>query len=162
MPKRKSKDTKDTKDTKVAPTKKAKREDPPPKDTKPAPPTADEVIKAWIEKVRYLASDQLQSIFVLSENILKINGSCETLWTRTDMENMFVDIWNDINHGLEDEIDDHSEIVDVMLGVIEENGVREMLLEMFADAGIDKDKHWNEAGRGLWVGWTDQLKFIKL
>lgn len=166
MPKRK---TKDTKDTKPAPAKKAKQEDqseapqlaPPPKVNK-SEASADELIKSWFEKVRYMATDQIQAIFALNENTLKNTVACETLWTRADMGDMFVDIWNDINHGLEDEIDDHSDLVDVMLGVIEEEGVREKLLEMFADAKIDKEKHWNDAGRTLWAGWTNELKFIKL
>ena len=84
------------------------------------------------------------------------------MWTRTDMENLFIDIWNDVNRGLEDEIDTHSELVDLMLGVIEEKMVREKLLEMATDAGFEKKELWDHAGKMLWNGWTEELKYIKL
>lgn len=177
MPKRKA-SSKDTKTTAIKKSKQDPKVQPkvppevqpevqpevPPEVPPEAPPEApgDKLIKSWFKNIRYLASDQIQSIYMLRDNTNEINAACETLWTRVDMENIFVNIWNDVNNVLEDEIDTHSELLDLMLGVIEERMVREKLLEMIADAGIEKKELWERAGKVLWTGWTEELKYIKL
>jgi len=40
--------------------------------------------------------------------------------------------------------------------------VREKLIKMSKDAGLQEDVIWKKAGQRLWNGWTEELKFIKL
>lgn len=162
MPKRKSKAS----ETKPAPAKKVKVE--PEKQSakqsakQPAKRLSDdEVIDKWFNSVRFLVSDTMVNEFGLTENSEDYNEACTTLWSRLDMSDMFNDIWNNIHHGLEDELDIHSELVDVMLGIVETDGVREKLIKMSKDADLKEDVIWKKAGERLWNGWTEELKFIK-
>lgn len=166
MPKRKSKETetKNSTPAKKVKVEEAKQQQPPAKKQPPPKPqlTADEIIDKWFNSVRFLVSDNVINEFSLNENSQAYNEACTTLWSRLDMSDMFNDIWNNITHGLEDQIDIHSELVDVMLGIVETDCVREKLIKMSKDAGLQEDVIWKKAGQRLWNGWTEELKFIKL
>lgn len=125
----------------------------------------EDLIKDWINTVRYKGNNYLVAEMMITEDaalVSDIRDKCETLWESVAMEKLFTDMWNGIFHGLEDNMDTESLIVENLLRAIDTGDIREKLLDEGEANGYKKEEYWSFAGQHLWAAWTSELKFISI
>ena len=136
----------------------------PEEQSKAQPTTPEQLVKAWLKRFRHAAGDALIMELDLADpaTVCEVSNECRELWTRSDMRKLFVDMWHGVTHGLEDNMDTGSMIVDVMLRVVEDKKIRQKLCDDAREAGLSKDQVWTIAGKALLNGWAEELLHIKI